>query len=54
VSVAEIESVFRIGAAVQPDLDHSDAEQRFKAIGRTSVGRHVFVVLRCGGVAALS
>ena len=44
VSVAEIESVFRGGAAVQPDLGHSDAEQRFKAIGRKSAGRHVFVV----------
>ena len=36
--------MFREGPAVHPDLDHSDAEQRFKAIGRTEVGRYVFVV----------
>jgi uncharacterized protein len=44
VSIAEIESLFETGASVQPDLDHSDAEERFKAIGRTEVGRYVFVV----------
>ena len=44
VSIAEIESLFRTDIAVQPDLDHSGSEQRFKAIGRTSGGRHVFVV----------
>lgn len=44
VSIAEIESVFENGAAVHPDLDHSDAEERFKAIGQTEAGRYVFVV----------
>ena len=29
---------------VLPDDDHSDTEQRFKAVGRTSGGRYVFIV----------
>lgn len=44
VPVAEIESMFRRTVAVIPDIAHSDAEERFKAIGRTDEGRHLFVV----------
>jgi uncharacterized DUF497 family protein len=44
VSAAEIESLFDGTLAVHPDPEHSVAEQRFKAIGRTAAGRHVFVV----------
>jgi|ERR1700722_975478 len=44
VSVAEIEDLFGEEIAVHSDPHHSVAEQRFKAIGRTGSGRHVFVV----------
>ncbi|RAI45564.1 BrnT family toxin [Rhodoplanes roseus] len=44
VSLAEIESLFRGRMRVAPDPAHSVAEERFKAIGRTREGRHVFVV----------
>jgi uncharacterized DUF497 family protein len=44
VSVATIEELFRGVLAVQPDPAHSVAEERFKAIGRLSEGRYVFVV----------
>ncbi len=44
VSVAEIESLFSRAVAVHADAARSTAEDRFKAIGRTADGRHVFVV----------
>jgi len=44
VSIAEIESIFRGSIALYPDLRHSKAEERFKAIGRSATGRHVLVV----------
>lgn len=44
VSIPEIESVFDRPVAVVPDPAHSSAESRFKAIGITAEGRHVFVV----------
>jgi len=44
VTLAEIETLFRDGLAVRPDIAHSDAEERFQGIGRTRAGRHVFVV----------
>ena len=44
VSIAEIEALFARPVAVLPDPEHSNAEERFKAIGTTDVGRHVFVV----------
>ncbi len=40
---AQIEHAMRTGPRVAPDRDHSLAEQRFIAVGRTSEGRHVFV-----------
>jgi hypothetical protein len=44
VSVADVESLFRGPIALHPDPEHSAVETRFKAIGRTDVGRYVFVV----------
>jgi len=51
VSIAEIESLFRSIIRIAPDLKHSAAEDRFKAIGMTSAGRNVLVVftLRLSG-----
>lgn len=44
VSQAEIESLFRGTPLVGPDIEHSLAEERFRAIGVTAQGRHLFVV----------
>ena len=44
VSIAAIESLFRGSIAVIPDLAHSAAEERFKAIGVTDGARHVLIV----------
>jgi uncharacterized protein len=44
LSIAEIESVFLNEPRVAPDVKHSKAEQRFRAVGRTKTGRHVFAV----------
>jgi uncharacterized protein len=44
VSIAAIESVFFGTLAVFPDPAHSEAKERFRAIGRTSDGRAVLVV----------
>lgn len=43
LSEEEIEAVFLGEPAVYADPDHSIAEQRLKAIGRTGEGRWVFV-----------
>lgn len=43
VLIAEIEAVFRNGPRIAPDPDHSDIEDRLIAVGRTAVGRPVFV-----------
>jgi predicted DNA binding CopG/RHH family protein/uncharacterized DUF497 family protein len=43
VSIAEIETIFRRSIALFPDLQHSKAEERFKAIGRSAAGRHILV-----------
>jgi uncharacterized DUF497 family protein len=55
VSTAEIENIFARPIAVLPDPAHSRAEERFKAIGRTAEGRHLFVMftLRSRGGAML-
>ena len=44
LTIREIESVFAAPIAVSPDPAHSHGEERFKAIGTTAAGRHVFVV----------
>lgn len=43
VSRAEIEGVFSGPVTVLPD-GHSQAERRFRAVGRTTLGRPIFVV----------
>lgn len=44
LSIAEIESLFGGSVVILPDAEHSQAERQFRAIGRTSRGRPVFVV----------
>jgi uncharacterized DUF497 family protein len=44
VSLAEIESLFERPLTVLPDAGHSTSEERLRAIGKTSAGRHVFLV----------
>jgi uncharacterized DUF497 family protein len=44
VPIVTIESMFHGLLAVVPDPAHSDAEERFKAIGRTEDGRGVLIV----------
>lgn len=43
VSVAEIESLFTRQIRVAPDPAHSTREERFKAIGTSDTGQHVFI-----------
>jgi uncharacterized DUF497 family protein len=56
VPVAEIESLFHHPLMVAPDLAHSSRKERFKAVGTTDAGRHVFIAftLRRGGARARS
>ncbi len=44
VSVEEIESLFLQRIMILPDQTHSMTETRLKAIGKTAVGRHIFLV----------
>ncbi|HEV8016526.1 MAG TPA: BrnT family toxin [Stellaceae bacterium] len=44
VATAIIETLFRQPIAVVPDPAHSNAETRFRAIGRTAAGRYVLMV----------
>jgi uncharacterized DUF497 family protein len=44
VPIAVIEGLFDRPIAVFPDPEHSTAEKRFKAIGRTGDGRGVLIV----------
>jgi uncharacterized DUF497 family protein len=44
VTIAEIERLFDGVVLVGPDDAHSDTERRFRAIGTTIGGRHVFLV----------
>lgn len=45
VSVAEIEALFRSRSfVILPDLKHSLAEERLKAIGRSDAGRWIAMV----------
>lgn len=44
VSVAEIEGMFARPHTIRIDVEHSLAEQRLRAIGKTDKGRHVFLV----------
>jgi uncharacterized DUF497 family protein len=44
VSPSAIEGLFAGPVAILPDVEHSESEHRFRAIGRTKQGRAVFVV----------
>jgi len=44
VPITAIEHLFRRPLALFPDLAHSGAEERFKAIGLTDDGRGVLIV----------
>lgn len=44
VSTAEVEAMFQRPIMVLPDAAHSGSERRFKAVGTTAAGRHVFLV----------
>jgi len=44
VGIAVVEQLFQRGIIVLPDDAHSEAERRFRAIGRLKDGRAVFVV----------
>jgi uncharacterized protein len=44
LTIPEIETAFLRPLAVVPDPRHSVTEERFKAIGTTAEGRHIFVV----------
>ena len=45
VSLAEIEYVLEQSPGYAPDPRHSSKEDRFIAVGRTSVGRPVFIAV---------
>ena len=49
VSIREIEYLFSNTPCVAPDIAHSQAEERFLAIGRTEEGRALFVVFTLRG-----
>ena len=44
LSIAEIEAVFERTVLVVPDKAHSHSEERIRAIGRTEMGRYIFLV----------
>jgi uncharacterized DUF497 family protein len=44
VSIAEVESLFAGAVVILPDIEHSWTERRFRAIGKTSRERLIFVV----------
>ena len=43
VSMAEIEDFLLSNPRIAPDLKHSDEEDRYIAVGRTRLGRPIFV-----------
>jgi uncharacterized protein len=43
LAIGEIEGIFARGVRIAPDPKHSSDEDRMIAVGRTSVGRPVFV-----------
>lgn len=44
VSKSEIESVLANGPSIVEDPEHSKVEERYRAVGVTSEGRHLFIV----------
>lgn len=51
VSKDEIEALFFTGLMVQPDIAHSDREERFLAIGKSLAGRWIFLAFTIRGTA---
>jgi uncharacterized protein len=49
VSLADIEALFSRPLLIVPDTGHSKLETRIPALGKTSAGRMIFLVLRYGG-----
>ena len=49
VTIAEIEYLFQNDPGIAPDIDHSQEESRFFAIGKTGEGRSLFVVFTIRG-----
>ncbi len=45
MSLSEIEALFAGTILIVPDEVHSQQEHRYRAIGQTPEGRHIFVVL---------
>jgi uncharacterized protein len=43
VSIAEIEGLLRGSVKILPDIDHSQVEQRFSAVGRGPTRRWIFL-----------
>jgi uncharacterized DUF497 family protein len=44
VSVAEVESIFARPHTIRLDMEHSLAEERLRAIGKSNKGRYIFLV----------
>ena len=44
VSAEEVESLFLRPIMILPDQAHSSVETRFRAVGKTAEGRHIFLV----------
>ncbi|MBF2067832.1 MAG: BrnT family toxin [Calothrix sp. C42_A2020_038] len=43
VSIEEIESLFSGSVQISPDIKHSEAEERFLAVGKSIKNRYIFV-----------
>jgi uncharacterized protein len=43
VSIEEIESLFSGNVQISPDIKHSEAEERFLAIGKSIKSKYIFV-----------
>ena len=44
LSIVEVESMFLQPVSIFPDPAHSETEERFKAFGRSTGGRHILLV----------
>ena len=49
VSLATVEGIFSAGVIILPDVEHSLNENRYRAIGKDSERRSVFVVFTIRG-----
>ncbi|NEU71429.1 BrnT family toxin [Hassallia byssoidea VB512170] len=43
VSIEEIETLFSSKVWIGPDINHSELEQRFLAIGKSTKGKYIFL-----------